>query len=486
MKKILTILLSLFTVASFGQTTVIYNTLKNDGYTFGGKDTVVKYALENAVNKYFTGYGTWGSLPDTVRTFFNVDTSRTSGGATYNPATGVFSIPKITGGGGSSSTVQQDSSFLVATSHSNGLAVVNAGRKGILIRDTSGLASQSSPALAWQGGNPSGGKMFWRVYIVGVNRNLSFDFSPDSVNWTNALLLAYNGSLSTPSISVTGSAASGITGTTWFLSNAGLGGFGTTSVNNSVAWDFRPRNSGNYGLSIPSLSTTNRNNYPTILIIGTSSGTITNGGSGYTNGTYNIKNFTNVSSSGSGATATFTVSGGAITSVSVTGVGTGGYKAGDVLSVAASDVGGTGSGFQYTLTKTTGDQNNGTLVYDSTSAKPVWWDSHAHVNRPIIDSVTISGNLTTSSASTLTLTAGNDYVFTGTTATYALPAISTTAIGRQNRIYIRNRGTGTITLNAASGSTIYTTSAVSTINIIAGAACELLPDGNYFNVMYNQ
>jgi len=76
-------------------------------------------------------------------------------------------------------------------------------------------------------------------------------------------------------------------------------------------------------------------------------------------------------------------------------------------------------------------------------------------------------------------------VFTGTTSTWTLPAVSSTLLGRQNAIWIKNRGTGSITLNSDTGSTLYTTSAQSTITIAAGAAVELLPDGTYFNVMFN-
>lgn len=66
-------------------------------------------------------------------------------------------------------------------------------------------------------------------------------------------------------------------------------------------------------------------------------------GSGYTNdGTYTGVSLTG--GSGSGAEATVTVAGGAVTSVVITDPGTG-YKAGDTLSAAAADIGTGGSGF---------------------------------------------------------------------------------------------------------------------------------------------
>ncbi|MDE2097308.1 MAG: hypothetical protein KGL39_08705 [Patescibacteria group bacterium] len=66
------------------------------------------------------------------------------------------------------------------------------------------------------------------------------------------------------------------------------------------------------------------------------------GGSGYTNGTYTGVSLTG--GSGSGAKATITVSGGAVTGVTITAAGSG-YYDGDALSAAASSIGGTGSGF---------------------------------------------------------------------------------------------------------------------------------------------
>lgn len=86
--------------------------------------------------------------------------------------------------------------------------------------------------------------------------------------------------------------------------------------------------------------------YATLTTTTVLDGTIT-AGTGYTNGTY-----TNVSlsgGSGSGAKATIVVSGGGVTAVTITDPGID-YAAGDVLTAATASIGGTGSGFQYTLT----------------------------------------------------------------------------------------------------------------------------------------
>lgn len=70
------------------------------------------------------------------------------------------------------------------------------------------------------------------------------------------------------------------------------------------------------------------------------------GGSLYTNGTYTGVALTG--GAGSGAQATITVSGAAVTAVTITAPGLN-YHLGDVLSATAASIGGTGSGFTYTL-----------------------------------------------------------------------------------------------------------------------------------------
>jgi hypothetical protein len=69
---------------------------------------------------------------------------------------------------------------------------------------------------------------------------------------------------------------------------------------------------------------------------------IITGGSGYTNGTYTGVSLTG--GSGTGAVATIVVSGGAVTTVTITTAGLN-YRINDTLSAAASSIGGTGSGF---------------------------------------------------------------------------------------------------------------------------------------------
>lgn len=83
-------------------------------------------------------------------------------------------------------------------------------------------------------------------------------------------------------------------------------------------------------------------------------GVITNAGLGYTNATYAAVPFQNLTGYGNGGTADITVSGGVITAVVLNSPGDG-YKINDELTVNASDVGGTGAGFIYTVTDVTDD-----------------------------------------------------------------------------------------------------------------------------------
>lgn len=70
------------------------------------------------------------------------------------------------------------------------------------------------------------------------------------------------------------------------------------------------------------------------------------GGTAYTAGTYTVVPLTG--GSGTGAQATITISGGAVRTVQLTTTGNG-YRFGDILSAAAASIGGTGSGFTYTI-----------------------------------------------------------------------------------------------------------------------------------------
>lgn len=87
-------------------------------------------------------------------------------------------------------------------------------------------------------------------------------------------------------------------------------------------------------------------NFAMLTGTGIGTGAITAAGTLYTNGVY--QNVPLTGGSGSGATADITITGGAVTGVDIDNIGQG-YLVGDVLSVAAASVGGTGSGFHWTV-----------------------------------------------------------------------------------------------------------------------------------------
>ena len=87
--------------------------------------------------------------------------------------------------------------------------------------------------------------------------------------------------------------------------------------------------------------------YPISIVQGAvTSGTITPG-SGYINNLYS--NVPITGGSGAGATANITVSGNVVTNVRFNNLGNF-YVVGDVVSASTSNLGGTGSGFQFTIT----------------------------------------------------------------------------------------------------------------------------------------
>lgn len=80
-------------------------------------------------------------------------------------------------------------------------------------------------------------------------------------------------------------------------------------------------------------------------------GSITAAGTGYTNGSY--IGVTLTGGAGKGAFANITVAGGVVTAVTITGTGGTAYTVADALSAAAASIGGTGSGFTWTVATVT-------------------------------------------------------------------------------------------------------------------------------------
>lgn len=99
-------------------------------------------------------------------------------------------------------------------------------------------------------------------------------------------------------------------------------------------------------------------------------GAIASGGTGYADGVYNTVDLIN--GDGEGSTANITVVGGIVTSVAIADGGNG-YNINNGLSADAADLGGTGSGFEYTVTNTTGS-------LDSEFIMPPEYEEGVHYN----------------------------------------------------------------------------------------------------------
>ncbi len=116
------------------------------------------------------------------------------------------------------------------------------------------------------------------------------------------------------------------------------------------------------------------------------------GGSGYVNATYTAVTLTG--GSGTGAKATIVVSGGAVTSVTITTVGNG-YIVGDTLSAATASIGGTGSGFSCKVATVSSSFTASDLnlwqfdgFFDSTGSGDNLILAHPGQNLSLIDSTT--------------------------------------------------------------------------------------------------
>lgn len=120
----------------------------------------------------------------------------------------------------------------------------------------------------------------------------------------------------------------------------------------------------------------------------------------------------------------------------------------------------------YTLTLPNTDGNANQVLQTDGSGTLNWYSIPSTI--PV--SATITGTAVTLSDNGL-------YVFTGSTATWTLPS---TIAGKA--YWIKNRGSGNITLNSNGGaSDIYVNSPVNSTIISAGSSMILICDGTYYN-----
>jgi hypothetical protein len=118
---------------------------------------------------------------------------------------------------------------------------------------------------------------------------------------------------------------------------------------------------------------------------------------------------------------------------------------------------------------------------DGLTASALYVDGGGNVLHDLVAPVRTMAS--TSSAATNTLSAGGEFIFTGTTSTWTLPTV---AGNFRAVIWIYNRGSGAITLNANSGGNdIYSAgAAVSTVSVAAGSWVRLVNDNAYW-LLYN-
>lgn len=117
-----------------------------------------------------------------------------------------------------------------------------------------------------------------------------------------------------------------------------------------------------------------------------------------------------------------------------------------------------------------------TAQTDTTTYKPVAIDGSGNIVKMIGWPVGAGGGssldtLIESSAGTLTLAQRGDYVFNGSTTTWTLPALGSNF---RTVYYIKNAGSGDITLNRAGSDNIYSTSSVTSYTIGAGTSIRLV------------
>jgi hypothetical protein len=203
-----------------------------------------------------------------------------------------------------------------------------------------------------------------QTFSIASNSKRVFDFS-DSAHITYRNFSAVKSSLETSNVSIVSYGENYDAGT--YNNISLLGGSGTAATANLTVDSYigQISNAG-YGYFSPG-------NYTAIPLFGGSgdnavasftinniSGTITSPGSGYTDNTYiDVPLTTN--GSGLNALANVTILDGIVTQFTITNFGSG-YENGDTLSFLSSNVGGTGSGFIFTITNNPSEISNFSFV----------------------------------------------------------------------------------------------------------------------------
>ena len=122
--------------------------------------------------------------------------------------------------------------------------------------------------------------------------------------------------------------------------------------------------------------------------------------------------------------------------------------------------------------------HSATLDSSATVGTPIMSGSASLVgNHVVINGVPLVQPVV-SSATTSAMTTATVQIFTGSSVeTWTLPAVSgNTGLA----LTIKNRGSATLTLDAAGSDDIYTTSAVTSTTVTAGSVLHLVNDGTYW------
>lgn len=129
------------------------------------------------------------------------------------------------------------------------------------------------------------------------------------------------------------------------------------------------------------------------------------------------------------------------------------------------------SGILFNGTSTISEDTSGTnnIVFSTPSGGIQFGDANL---------LNFTFKTTTTSTSSFTI-ASTFVCWTGTTGSATLPTVPTAG----TPLFIKNRGSGTFTVNSNSGSQIYDTSLVASKAVTAGSNLTLISDGTYWNVM---
>ena len=224
---------------------------------------------------------------------------------------------------------ENDQSFVTAQPVERGAAIIGPAVIGPVERPTL-ISSFSSYQAIFGGALQSGSNEY--SYLTSIAANQYFQNGGTSLLVTRVTSGSFTSATSTTIQNNVESATSGLFGNilSGMAANQGSGSAAPATYT-GVALN---RDSGAGSGAQVQVVTSNSNG---ILIIGTL--TLGSGGTSLVNGTYTVSL---AGGSGTGATATVVVGGEAVSSVTVVGVGSG-FAVGDVLTIAGSDLGGSGT-----------------------------------------------------------------------------------------------------------------------------------------------